>query len=242
MNLRRLGREANKSADPKEKLMFGKSTILIVCLGLAAAACGSQSSGVQSTTPPATAQTTAVTASSTPGTTVNSPNATAISNSLTPGIRNACGFLEDSEVTAVQGAPVQSRTPNQQTTAGLVASQCYYTVISADKKRNLSVHLQVMEADPKTPSAVNEYWKNSFHSKSKEAREKDEDREKGKEGPQTVANLGDEAFWVDSGKTGVLYALRQRKLVRISVGGGVDSKDRLAKSKRLMVKALGRIS
>lgn len=168
--------------------------------------------------------------------TVSSPNTPVTNDSITPGIRSACGFLEDSEVTAVQGAPVQSKTPNQQTTGGLIASQCYYTVISADKKRNLSVHLQVMEADSKTPNAVVEYWEKSFDPKNRKQ------RKRGKQGPQDLSGVGDEAVWVDSGKSGILYALHKRKLVRISVGGGGDSKDRLAKSKQLMAKALQRVS
>lgn len=218
-----------------------KSTIVIACLGLVAA-CSSQSTAVQSTTSPPSPQTTAVIAStpgtsaSSPNTTVSSPNTTAINDSITPGIRNACGFLEDSEVTAVQGAPVQSKTPNQQTTGGMIASQCYYTVISADKKKNLSVHLQVMEADSKTPNAVTEYWEKSFDPKNRKA------RKRGKQGPQDLSDVGDEAVWVDSGKSGILYALHKRKLLRISVGGGADSKDRLAKSKQLMAKALQRVS
>ena len=121
-------------------------------------------------------------------------------------------------------------------TGGLIASQCYYTVISADKKRNLSVHLQVMEADSKTPNAVIEYWEKSFDPKNRKQ------RKRGKQGPQDLSDVGEEAVWVDSGKSGILYALHKRKLVRISVGGGADSKDRLAKSKQLIVKALERIS
>jgi hypothetical protein len=159
-----------------------------------------------------------------------------MNDSITPGIRSACGFLEDSEVAAVQGAPVQSKTPNQQTTGGMVASQCYYTVTSADNKRNLSVHLQVMEADAKTPNAVTDYWEKSFDPKNRKA------RKRGKQGPQDLSDVGEEAVWVDSGKTGVLYALHKRKLVRISVGGGADSKSRLEKSKQLMTKALRRVS
>ena len=116
-----------------------------------------------------------------------------------------------------------------------MTSQCYYTVISG-KATNLSVHLQVMEADSKTPNAVDEYWEKSLATKTKRR------QKRGKDVPQTVVNVGDEAVWVDSGKSGVLYALHKRKLVRISLGGGGDSKDRLAKSKVLIVKALARIS
>lgn len=116
-----------------------------------------------------------------------------------------------------------------------MTSQCYYTVISG-KATNLSVHLQVMESDSKSPNAVHDYWEKSLARKT-ERREK-----RGKDVPQTVANVGDEAVWVDSGKSGVLYALHKGRLVRISLGGGGESKDRLAKSKELIVKALGRIS
>ena len=93
-----------------------------------------------------------------------------------------------------------------------------------------------MESDAKTPNAVRDYWNESLDVKNMRR------LKKGKDVPQPVANVGDEAVWVDSGKSGVLYALHKGRLVRISLGGGGESKDRLAKSKQLIVKALGRIS
>lgn len=150
---------------------------------------------------------------------------------------NACDLIDKSEIAAVQGAQVQSTTPNSQTTGDIVTSQCYYTAISTEGSKNLSVHLQVMKADPKNPKAVNEYWEKAFREKGKKGESKK------KEGPPlAVAGVGEDAFWIDSGKTGVLYALKKNRLVRLSVGGVADPKMRLEKSKTLMAKALERVS
>jgi len=152
------------------------------------------------------------------------------------GALDVCSLIDKSEIATEQGAQVQSTTPSNQVNGALVTSQCYYAVTSADGAKNLSVHLQVMKADSKDPKAVSEYWKNAFHVEKKRTRPK-------KEGPpQAVAGVGEEAFWIDSGKTGVLYALKKDSLLRLSVGGAADPKIRLEKSKTLMAKALARVA
>ena len=212
-----------KTNSPRAKgSRFIQSGIAALCFLLLLASCGSKPGNDPGAAQDASASPTATSAST--------------SSATSPGSTNACDLIDKSEIAAVQGAQVQSTTPNNQTAGAIVTSQCYYTVTSRDGSQNLSVHLQVMKADPKDPRAVSEYWKNAFHEEKKRVRPK-------KEGPpEAVAGVGEEAFWIDSGKTGVLYALKKNSLIRVSVGGAADPKARLEKSKKLMAKALERVS
>lgn len=218
-------------------LSFITSAIAALCLLSCFSGCGAKTGN-----DPGATQASAPASASPPGSTgVNTSASPAATNSSTssassPGSITACDLIDKAEIASVQGAQVKSITPNSQTAGAIVTSQCYYTVTSRDGSQNLSVHLQVMKADPKNPEAVSEYWKTAFHEEKKRVRPK-------KEGPpQAVAGIGEEAFWIDSGKTGVLYALKKNSLVRVSVGGAADPKERLSKSKTLMAKALERVS
>lgn len=173
-----------------------------------------------------------------------SPSPSANSEASPPagaGFVNACTLIEKSEIAFVQGAEVQSVTPNSQMNGALAISQCYYAVNSADGSKNLSVHLEVIQPDPKSPNAVKEYWQRAFGDKEGKG-EKDEEEEKESGPPRPVRGIGEEAFWIGNAKVGALYALKKGKLVRISIGGAVDVENRLQKSRTLMEKALKRIS
>jgi len=139
----------------------------------------------------------------------------------------------------VQGAPVQSVLPNTQMNGPLAISQCYFTVNSADGSQNLSVHLEVIQADQKSPNAVKEYWERSFGEKHKG---EEGEQEKEASAPLAVNGVGEEAFWVGNAKVGALYARQKNKMVRVSVGGAGDSKTKMEKSKQLAADALRRLS
>lgn len=149
---------------------------------------------------------------------------------------DACSLIQKSEIAAVQGAQVQSMVPNAERNGDLVVSQCYFTVTSADGSKNLSVHLQVTQADPKGSNlkAAKDHWERSFRKSEGAENKKKTDRE-------PIAGIGEEAFWVGDNKMGVLYVLKKDKLIRVSIGGP-GSENRLEKSKILMAKALGRLS
>lgn len=213
-----------------------KIALLLVCyLALLGNGCGRK---------PGESQTAAQ--SSTTQAQTGSPNAASVTSPESKPATNtvgldACALIKKSEIAAVQGAQVHSMVPNAESNGGLVVSQCYFMVNSADGSKNLSVHLQVTQADPKgsNPKAVKDYWEKSFRTatvKSGAAANK-----KGTEG-ESVAGIGEEAFWVGDNMMGVLYTLKKDKLIRLSVGGPHAPKTRLDKSKKLVAKALGRLS
>jgi hypothetical protein len=148
-------------------------------------------------------------------------------------------MIDKSEIASLQGAQVQSTVPGTQTTNGLAISQCYFTVNSADGSKNLSVHLEVIQPDPKTPNAVKDYWERTFGEEHKGGRGEEEKESKP---PQPVSGVGEEAFWIGNARVGALYALQKGKMVRVSVGGADDVKTKIEKSKKLVTDVLKRLS
>jgi hypothetical protein len=157
-----------------------------------------------------------------------------------PGLE-VCGLIEKSEIASVQGAQVQSAAPSNYASGGLVVSQCYYAVASEDGSKNLSVHLQVIQADPKSsrPKALRDYWERAF--RREKGRGEDEEEEETSKA-QVIRGFGEEAFWLGNSRGGALYTLKKAKLVRVMIGGADDTKTRIEKSKTLAAKVLKRLS
>jgi hypothetical protein len=143
---------------------------------------------------------------------------------------------------------LQQTQPTGYAYGDLNISQCYYTAISAGGE-NLSVHLQVIQRNPKSVrrKALNEYWKAHFkhardENESKE--ERSEEKENAEEdlpgGPVSVAGIGHEAFWLASRRGGALYVLTSDKVVRVSAGAN-DTKAQFEKAKALAEKVLRRL-
>ena len=175
------------------------------------------------------------------------PAATKTAAQPPPPAFDVCSLIDKAEIAAVQGGQVQSVAPTERAGGQLDIAQCYYTVVSADGKRNLSVHLQVIQAEPKssTRDAVRNFWREKFERRVNEddreraKGDRDEEEEGGK--PLPVKGLGDEALWVGDTRAGALYVLKKDKLVRVSVGGHADEQVRIEKSKTLAARALKRL-
>lgn len=162
-----------------------------------------------------------------------------------PPAFDACSLIDKAEVAAVQGGRVQTVSPTARAGGQLNISQCYYTVVSADGKRNLSVHLQVIQAEPQssTRDAVRNFWREKFERRMNEEERERGEREEEEEGgkPLRVSGLGDEALWLGDTRAGALYVLKKEKLLRVSVGGYADEQVRIEKSKTLAARALKRL-
>ena len=223
--------------------MFVKLGItLLCCLVLLTNGCDSKSA---ETVTQANAPQTASASASNPASVNSAPSPAPTANSeASPkagtGFVDACALIEKSEIASVQGAQVQSVTPSTLMNGALAISQCYYTVTSADGSKNLSVHLEVIKADPKSPNAVKEYWERAFGDKEGKGEKDEAEKESGP--PQPVSGIGEEAFWIGNAKVGALYALKKGKLVRVSVGGPDDPKTKLEKSKKLIANVLKRLA
>ena len=164
--------------------MVGKlGTAVLLCLALLQSdGCGSKSGGGNQNSKQASAQATATPA----------PTAGAAQPSA-----GACGLIEKSEIESLQGEQMRGSEPSTGTEAGMVFSDCYYTVISSDGTKNLSVHLRVLRDDPQAPGrgTLKAFWGERFQG----AKEK-----KKAEKPRVVAGVGDEAFWLGNNVMGAL--------------------------------------
>jgi hypothetical protein len=219
------------------------SVALMFCLAFLADGCESKPGGAANTAPSNTQQTASASPANSlevksegrPAPVANPANGESGANAV-PDI---CALIEKSEIASVQGQPVQAVAPSHHTTGGLNFSQCYYTVMSADGSKNLSVHLQVIRSAAKNPSrkAVRDFWEEKL--KHENGRSEEEEREAGK--PLPISGLGDEAFWMGNNVMGAIYAIKNDKIVRVSVGGPGDAKTRIEKSKTLAQKSLQRL-
>ncbi|MCA1593629.1 MAG: hypothetical protein LC754_13455 [Acidobacteria bacterium] len=220
------------------------SIALMLCLVFFANSCESKSGGQNS----APSSNTQQTASNAPAANVSGANA---AEQATPAANSAasneapvvagpdiCSLIDKSEIAAVQGAQVQSVVPSSQMSGALAISQCYYTVISADGSKNLSVHLQVMRGDAKAAgrNAAKDFWEEKFKHEKDRGEEEEETGQ-----PLPIKGVGDEAFWMGNDRVGALYALKGDKIVRVSVGGPDDGKVKIEKSKTLARKTLQRL-
>jgi|GEM_PF-2438957 len=221
------------------------SVALMLCLAFLADGCESKPGGTANTAPSNTQQTAA--ASSANSSEVKSegrPAPVANAANSESGANNAadvCGLIEKSEIESVQEQPVRSVAPSSHTSDGLIFSQCYYTVMSSDGSKNLSVHLQVIGSAAKSRgrNVVKDFWEEKLKREKGRGEEDEEEREAGK--PLPVSGLGDEAFWMGNNVMGAIYTLKNDKIVRVSIGGPDDAKTRIEKSKTLAQKSLQRL-
>jgi hypothetical protein len=226
---------------PQKKLfMSGKLGIFSVCyLLLLVGGCASKTADSQQPSQVSSPQTVSTSSPNVPKANGAASEQPVAGLGATPEQLDACALIEKSEIASVLGAPVQSTKPSSHLNGALAISQCYYTVTSADSSKNLSIHLEVIQADPRSgrPNAANDYWETSFHG---ERAGDEEEKESGK--PIAISGIGEAAFWTGNSRAGAVYVLNKRKVVRISLGGSDDPKTKIKKSKTLVANVLKRLS
>jgi hypothetical protein len=163
---------------------------------------------------------------------------------------DACSLATHEEVEAIQGAKMLDPKSSEGPAIDFQLSQCYYG--SAEPDRSVSVGL--MQRDPKDSGTrtITQFWHETFDhfasaENGKEAEEKRTENtgEDGKEHeglrPQKIEGLGDASYWLGNPMGGILYVLKNDRMLRISFGGPGSADDKLAKSKALAQKALGHL-
>ena len=209
---------------------------ILCCLTFLFDSCDSKS-GVNQSAAPASAPPTSAAASTSPASSGDEAkpetgnNTGRTTTSAAASARDTCSLISKSEIESVQRGKLQGTVPSKRDGGALAISQCYYTVFSSDGKQNLSVHLEVTQNDSRVSGqdALGDFWRNFQDAKASRKAEK----------PTPVAGLGSGAYWVGNTKIGSLYALKDGKLLRISLGGPDEKK--LEKSKTLAAKALARL-
>ena len=148
----------------------------------------------------------------------------------------ACTLLTRDETAAVQGEPFKDTKASQKSSGGLATSQCYFELPTTMNSIVLTVTQKAEGADARDPK---QNWQELFHRDK--ALEKKEEEKEGRQGPEKIEGLGDEAFWTGSRVGGALYVLKGNSFFRISVGGGGDRAEKIEKSKTLAQSVLKRL-
>lgn len=203
--------------------MVGKlSATVLLCLFLFQSdGCGSRSGGGNQNSKPSATQATPT-------------SAPAASPGVAQSPAGACLLIDKSEIESLQGEQMRGAEPSTGTEADMAFSDCYYTVISSDGSKNLSVHLRVLRDDPQSAGrgALRRFWEDRFRG----AKEK-----KKAEKPRAVAGVGEEAFWLGNNVMGALYVLAKDRIVRVSVGGAEEEDAKIEKSRKLAEKAINHL-
>jgi hypothetical protein len=135
---------------------------------------------------------------------------------------DACNVLTKADIAAVQGetftAAKLSNRPG--------ATTCFYQLPSFTN----SVSVDLMRSGGRA------FWEQHFEREN----ETEEPGEKTPP-PKKISGVGSEAMWVGSRAAGSLYVRKGDKLLRVSVGGPGDDAAKIAKSKKLAVRALKRL-
>ena len=163
---------------------------------------------------------------------------------------DACSLATREEVGAIQGAKMLDPKNSEGPEMDFVLSQCYYSSAEPDK----SVSLGLTQRNPADPGkrTITEFWHETFDhlasaengegAEKKRQEDKGEDNEK-HEGvrPQKIEGIGQESYWLGNPMGGVLYVLKNDRMLRISFGGPGNADEKLGKSKALALKAIGRL-
>lgn len=134
---------------------------------------------------------------------------------------DACALLTKAEVAAVQGEAFTS-TKLSALDAG---TRCFYQLPTFSK----SVSVDLMRKGGRR------FWDRTFEH------EEAEDPDEKVAPPVKVRGVGSEAMWVSSRVAGSLYVRKGDALLRVSVGGPGDTKEKIERSKKLALHALRRL-
>ena len=163
---------------------------------------------------------------------------------------DACSLATREEVAAIQGAKMLDPKSSEGPEIDFLLSQCYYGSAEPDK----SVSLGLMQRNPKDPGTrtITQFWHETFDhfasAENGEGNEKNREESKGDENkehegvrPQKIEGIGQASYWLGNPMGGILYVLKNDRMLRISFGGPGSADDKLTKSKALAQKALSRL-
>jgi hypothetical protein len=154
------------------------------------------------------------------------------------GIKTGAGkLLMSSEIESITGESAKQAVTSSRTEAGFAISQCYFQTATPAKSVVVTVTSRGPGPDAKEPR---QFWADKFHGEGNEEKESEEPQRR-QAPPEKVEGVGDEAYWVESGSTGALYAIQASSFIRVAVGGSDDKAVRIEKAKRLAQLVLKRL-
>ena len=146
-------------------------------------------------------------------------------------------LLMSSEIESVTGEPAKQAMMSARTEAGFAISQCYFQTATPAKSVVVTVTSRGPGPDAKDPR---QFWADKFHGERNEEKDSEEPQRR-QAPPEKVEGVGDEAYWVESGSTGALYAIQANRFIRVAIGGSDDKAIKIDKAKRLAQLVLKRL-
>jgi len=131
----------------------------------------------------------------------------------------------------VQGAPFVSNTSSVHDDGRFHVATCYYKL----QPEAQSVSLEIIAPSKSGASSPATLWREKFRSDDRRRGSHDVrvdgevDAEKDSQ-PVHIDNLGDDAFWVNTGRDGALYLLSGNKIIRLSLGGKAAQNEKKARA------------
>ena len=170
----------------------------------------------------------------------NSGEPTAIMTAL-PKI-DASKLLTSEELQTVLGQPLTQAVPSSRSEAGFAIAQCYFTLPTPSRSVVVTV---TSKGDGPQQREPRQFWEEKFHEDPEEREEKEgkggEEAEHPQAPPKKIENVGEEAYWVESGQMGALYALEGNRFIRLAIGGDDDEDTKIEKSATLARNVLKRL-
>jgi hypothetical protein len=146
-------------------------------------------------------------------------------------------LLSSSEIESLTGEPSKRPVTSARNEAGFAISQYYFQTITPAKSVVVTVTSRGPGPDAKEPR---QFWTEKFHPEGNGAEEGEEPQRK-QAPPEKVEGVGDEAYWVESGSTGALYAIQADRFIRVAIGGSDDKAVKIGKAKKLAELMLKRL-
>ena len=146
-------------------------------------------------------------------------------------------LLMSSEIESVIGEPAKQAVTSARTEAGFAISQCYFQTATPAKSVAVTVTSRGPGSEAKEPRQL---WAEKFHGEGNAEKEIEEPQRRPAP-PEKVEGVGDEAYWIESGSTGALYAIQANRFIRVAIGGSDGKAIRIDKAKRLAELVLKRL-
>jgi hypothetical protein len=142
---------------------------------------------------------------------------------------STCSWISTDLIAKAQGADFVTAKSSEHDDGRFRTATCYYKL----RPEYQSVSLEVISHSKTGAGNPPELWREKFRGNVKAADPDSGAEAKGKEDglsekageaehqkkPEHVEGVGDDAYWVDTGRDGALYVLQGERIIRLSLGG-----------------------
>lgn len=155
---------------------------------------------------------------------------------------DASKLLTSEDLQTVIGEPLKEAVVSSRLEAGFAIAQCYFTLPTPSRSVVVTV---TTRGDGPQRQDPRKFWEEKFHESAEETEgrrgEAGEEAERPPAAPKKIENVGEEAYWVESGQMGAVYALQGNRFIRLAIGGNDDEETKIKKSTALARSVLKRL-